>query len=207
MDLNQQEASQSKAPKHLVLDEDVHRALKKKKGETGVNVKDLGNSVLRSVLERPLLTEAIGRRIISSGLLSIEEFAELRRDALRDITTPVSKATNVFQPTAHNTFVSGSWEMRELALDLENQFQVFSMWTRDLRFKSIPLHTHEGTEFWLVLSGAMIVTVDAESQVLKAPDSKIILSGISHSSAPLTQDTQLVMVLSPPNKGLPSWAE
>lgn len=199
--------TQPKSPKHLVLDEDVHVALKKKKGETGVNVKDLGNSVLRSVLERPLLTEAIGRRIVSSGLLSVEEFSELRRDALRDITTPVSKAASVFQPTAHNTFVAGSWEMRELALDAENQFQVFSMWTRDLRFKPIPLHTHDGAEYWMILSGAMIVTIDAESQVLKAPDCKVIPSGASHSSAPLTQDTRLIVVLSPPNKGLPSWAE
>lgn len=207
MDLNQQEANQSKAPKHLVLDEDVHRALKNKKSETGVNVKDLGNSVLRSVLERPLLTEAIGRRIVSSGMMSEEEFSELRKEALRDITEPLTKNPSVFQPTAHNTFTSGSWEMRELACDPENQFQIFLMWARDLQFKAIPLHTHEGMEYWVILSGAMMVTVDAETQVLKAPGAQIVPQGASHSSAPLSSETMLIVILTPPNNGLPSWVE
>lgn len=207
MDSSQRETDQPRTHKHLVLDEDVHRALKKKKSETGVNVKDLGNSVLRSVLERPLLTEAIGRRIVSSGLLSEAEFSELRKEALRDITQPHSKTGSVFQPTANNTFTAGSWEMRELACDLENQFQVFMMWARDLQFRSIPLHTHDGMEYWLVLSGAMMITVDAESQVLKAPETHVVRQGESHSSAPLSLETMLIVVLTPPNKGLPSWVE
>ncbi len=191
----------------MVLDEDVHRTLKKRKAETGINVKDLGNCALRSVLERPLLIEVIARRIISSGLLSADEFNELRSDALQEITTPISDTASVFQPTDDNTFVSGSWEMEELACDAERKFQIFSMWARDLQFKSIPLHTHEGIEFFLILSGAIMVTIDADSHVIRAPGCQIVPRGASHSSAPLTHDTMLLVILAPPNKRLPSWAE
>jgi len=152
------------------------------------------------------LTEVIGRRIISSGLLNADEFAELRRDALREITTPISDAGSVFQPTENNTFVSGSWEMKEIACDAEREFQIFSMWARDLRFKSIPLHTHEGIEFFLILSGAIMVTIDADSHVIRAPGCQIVPRGASHSSSPLTHDTMLLVILTPPNKTLPSWA-
>ena len=48
-----------KTPKHLVLDEDVHRALRRKKSETGITVKDLGNCALRSVLDRPVLVNSL----------------------------------------------------------------------------------------------------------------------------------------------------
>jgi mannose-6-phosphate isomerase-like protein (cupin superfamily) len=196
-----------KPPKHLVLDEDVHRALKKKKSETGVNVKDLGNSALRTVLERPLLAEAIGERIISSGLLSAEQFGQLRRDALRDITSPIPQTASVFQATENNTLVSGSWEIKELALDEERGFQIFLMWARDQRFNPIPVHTHDGMEFFITLSGAIMLTVDAESNVVTAPHCQMIPYGASHSTVPLTLDTLMLVILLPPNRRIPVWME
>ena len=60
------------------------------------------------MLERPLLTEAIGRRIVSSGLLSLEEFEDLRRDALGDITTLASDVSSLIRSTKHDTLASGS---------------------------------------------------------------------------------------------------
>ncbi|MFC2095974.1 cupin domain-containing protein [Candidatus Bipolaricaulota bacterium] len=201
------EVSQLKTPKHLVLDEDVHRALKKKKTETGVNVKDLGNIVLRSVLERPLLIEAIGERLIASGAISAEQFADLRRETLHDISSQSSDTSRVFQPTENNTFLSGSWEMKQLVLDQENNFQVFSLWARDQSAEPIPPHTHDGTEFFVILTGAILLTIDAESRVVNAPDCQTIPNGASHSTAPLTPDTMMLTILVPPNKRLPSWVE
>jgi len=187
-----------KPPKHLVLDEDVHRALTKKKTETGINVKDLGNCALRSMLERPLLAEAIGRRVVSSGLLSAEEFEDLRREALGDITTAASDVSSLIRRTKHDTLAAGSWEIEELVRDTARDFQILLVWVKDRQLRPIPLHRHEGSEFLVVLSGAIMISVDAESYVIKAPDCRLIPQGAFHSAAPLDRNTMLLSVLSPP---------
>ena len=195
--------SQLKTPKHLVLDEDVHRALKRKKAETGINVKELGNCALRSALERPLLAEAIGRRIVSYGLLSEAGFEDLRREALRDVTVPVSDVASLIHFTQCNTPAIGSWEIKELVRDTTKGFQILLVWTKDPRFRSIPLHMHEGVEFLVVLEGAIMVSVDAESHVIRAPGCQCIPQGAYHSVAPLERNSTLLIVLSPPEEGIP----
>ena len=190
-----------KPPKHLVLDEDVHRALTKKKTETGINVKDLGNCALRAMLERPLLAEAIGRRIVSSGLLSLEEFEHLRREALGDVTTLSSDVNNLIRTTKRNTLAAGSWEIKELARDTARDFQILLVWVKDRHLRPMPLHRHAGSEFVVVLSGAIMISIDAESCVIKAPDCKLIPQGAFHSAAPLDRNTMLLTILSPPEPG------
>ena len=201
------EASKLKPPKHLVLDEDVHRALRKKKTETGINVRELGNCALRSVLERPLLAEAIGRRIIASGLLSEEKFEDLRREALRDVTTSASDVASLIHPTKHNTMAAGSWEIKELVRDAERDFQILLAWTKDRHLRPMSLHRHQGLEFLVILSGAILVTVDANSHVDKAPDCRFIPHGAVHSVTPLDHSTMMLAVLSPPEEGIPSSEE
>ena len=190
-----------KPPKHLVLDEDVHRALTKKKTETGINVKDLGNCALRSMLERPLLAEAIGRRVVSSGLLSAEQFEDLQREALGDITALASDVSSLIRSTKHNTLASGSWEIKELVHDTARDFQILLVWVKDRQLRPMLLHRHEGSEFVVVLSGAIMISVDAESCVIKAPNCRLIPQGAFHSAAPLDRNTTLLTVLSPPEPG------
>jgi quercetin dioxygenase-like cupin family protein len=170
-------------------------------------VKDLGNAALRLLLERPLLSEAIGQRIVSSGLLSAEAFADLREQALQDITAPISYTASVLSPTKNNTLVAGSWEMKELVRDDKVGFQVFSVWARDQRHKPIPPHRHEGVEFFITLAGAILLTVDAQSIVVKAPHCQMIPHGAIHSTSPLTPDASLLAIMVPPNQDTPSWAE
>jgi len=190
-----------KPPKHLVLDEDVHRELTKKKTETGINVQDLGNCALRSMLERPLLAEAIGRRVVSSGLLSAEEFEDLRREALGDIRTLASDVDSLIRPTKRNTLATGSWEIKELARDTARDFQILLVWVKDRQLRPMSLHRHEGSEFLVMLSGAIMISIDAESCVIKAPDCRLIPQGAFHSAAPLDRNTVLLTVLSPPEPG------
>ncbi len=55
----------------------------------------------------------------------------------------------------------------------------------------------------LILSAGIIVTIDAESHVIKVHDCKFIPQGAFHSVAPLDGDTMLLAVLFPPEEGIP----
>ena len=80
----------------------MHRALKKKKAETGINVKDLGNCALRSVLERPLLAEAIGQKLVASGQLTEDEFEAVRDEALVAVFIPRKPHRPLKNPPVRN---------------------------------------------------------------------------------------------------------
>lgn len=190
-----------KPPKHLVLEEDVHRALRKKKTETGITVKDLGNCVLRSVLERPLLIEAIGAKLVADGLLDEEQFDAIRAAALEQICTSAADAGSIVQPTARNTMASGSWEMRELSFDPDNKHQVLSAWVKDHRMRPIKMHKHAGVEFLNLLSGSVLLTIDIESQILTAPATVTIPASAFHSVTPLERETRMIAVISPHEPG------
>jgi hypothetical protein len=50
--------------KHLVLDDDVHESLKKRKELTGSSIKEIGNSVLRASIENVFLNDIVGKMLI-----------------------------------------------------------------------------------------------------------------------------------------------
>jgi len=190
-----------KPPKHLVLEEDVHRALRKKKTETGITVKDLGNCVLRSVLERPLLVEAIGEQLVADGLLNEEQFDVIRNEALAKICMSAAEVSTIVHPTSRNTVASGSWEIEELAKDTAGTYQVLLAWVRDHRMRSIKMHKHVGVEFLILLKGSALVTIDIESQVMAAPTTVTVPAHAFHSVTPLERGTQMIAVISPPEPG------
>jgi len=182
----------------LVLDEDVHRTLKKKKAETGINVKDLGNCALRSVLARPLLAEAIGQRLVASGQLTEEEFEAIRDDALRQICSSAADVASIVRTTKRDTFATGSWEFEVLAKDDAGTYQVLSAWVKDHRMQPVKLHKHEGVEFLMVLKGAILISIDVESQIVRAPGTVTIPKSALHSVTPLERGAQILAVISPP---------
>jgi len=190
-----------KPPKHLVLDADVHRALRKKKTETGITVKDLGNCALRSVLERPMLVEAIGEKLVSEGRLNEDEFNAIRAEALQQICASAADVASIVHMTKRHTLSSGSWEIEELARDTEGTYQVLSAWVKDHRMRPITLHKHDGTEHLILLKGAILVSIDVESQIVTAPGSVTIPKGAFHSVTPLERETQIIAVISPPEPG------
>jgi len=188
-------------PKHLVLDDDVHRALKRKKRETGINVKNLGNCALRTVLERPLLVEAIGEKLVAAGCLSEEAFDALRRDAIQELCASAEDVASIVRRTDEETLATGSWEIRELARNEDEGYQVVSAWVRDRRMRPITLHKHDGVEFLILLKGAVLVTLEMDSQIVTAPGAVTVPCKTVHSVTPLEFDTRMVCVLSPLEPG------
>lgn len=185
-------------PKHLVLDEDVHRELKRKKKETGLNVKDIGNTILRSLLERPLVSDIIGKRLVESGRLTEEEFDRLRHEALLEAASPLSDVSELVHSTKQGALTAGSWELRELFAADDASFHVLSAWAKDRRSRPFPSHRHEGEEFFMVLSGKVLVTVNEQPIIISSPGCHHISKGTSHSAAPLEPDTYTLVILSPP---------
>lgn len=186
------------ADKHLVLDEDVHRKLKQRKKETGLTVREIGNSVLRSVLWRHSLSELIGEKLIDSGAISAEEFARIREAALREAAVKLSTKAAI-KITERGTIVTGSWEVREVSCSNDGLYQVLEAWARDGRAQPMPPHRHPGEEYFIVLNGRIRATVEErETEVIQAPGCLRVPAGAVHSVAPLTRDTRLIIVLSPP---------
>ena len=91
------------ADKHLVLDEDVHRKLKQRKRDTGLTVREIGNSVLRSVLWRQSLSELIGRKLVESGALSAEEYTRIREAALNEAANELYTTEKAIELTEKGT--------------------------------------------------------------------------------------------------------
>jgi len=187
----------------LVLDEDVHRTLKKKKKETGINVKDLGNCALRSALERPLLAEVIGRNLIASGCLTEEEFESIRDESVQQLRSPAEDLASIVHQTKRDTFATGSWEIKEMVRDATGDYQVLSAWVKDHRMRPAALHKHEGVEFLIVLTGAILISIDVVSQIVRAPGILTIPGGAVHSATPLERKTRMLAVISPPEPVYP----
>ena len=188
--------------KHLVLDDDVHGELLKRKAATGLNVKDIGNAILRSLLGQPQIPQLLRRKLIESGLITQSKFDEALREAAAEAAAYVPTAADLIRVTKRDTFTTGSWELKELMLDREIGIQVFKVWTKDSRSRPFPAHLHSGTETLIVLAGRVGVTSDNDLHVIEAPDSFTIPSNTSHAVAPLDRDTVLLVTISPPDDGL-----
>ena len=187
------------ADKHLVLDEDVHRKLKQRKKETGLTVREIGNSVLRSVLWRHSLSELIGKKLVDSGVISAEEYARIREAALKEAAVERHETKALIKVTARGTIVTGSWEVREVSCPNDSLYQVLEAWARDGRARPMPPHSHPGDEYFIVLKGRIRATVEErETEIVKAPGCLRVSAGAIHSVAPLTRDTRSIVVLSPP---------
>jgi mannose-6-phosphate isomerase-like protein (cupin superfamily) len=185
-------------PKHLVLDDDVHRSLRKKKRETGVNVQDIGNALLRSVLERPVVAQLIGKKLVESGKLTEEEFDRLLNASTREASAVVSDVASLVRTTKRSTVAVGSWELQELYVSEDDSFQILKAWSKDRRSKPFPAHRHESEAIFVVLSGKLLVTLSDEAVVLSAADAHHVPSGEPHAITPIERDTLVLVIVFPP---------
>ena len=148
-----------------------------------------------------MLVEAIGEKLILEGRLSEDEFNVIRAEALQQICTAAADVASIVHKTKRDTLSSGSWEIEELAKDTDGTYQVLSAWVKDHRMRPITLHKHDGIEYLTLLKGAILVSIDVESQIVTAPDSVTIPKGAFHSVTPLERDTRMLAVISPPEPG------
>ena len=54
----------------------------------------------------------------------------------------------------------------DLARDTARDFQILLVWGKDRHLRPMPLHRRAGSEFLVVLSGAIMISIDAESCVI-----------------------------------------
>lgn len=196
--VNRKEAALS-TKKHLVLDPDVHAKLSTRKRRSNLTIREIGNTMLRSVLSRPSLSEIIGKRLVEAGIVTAEAYERVRAEALQDAAVHIHEPSRVVHWTPRGTFVSGSWEAQETFRSPSGDYQVLEAWARDGREHPMPTHCHKGIEILFVVNGALLATLeDAQAEAILAGSVLRIPATMSHTIAPVARETRAVIVLTPP---------
>ncbi|MEW6217441.1 MAG: cupin domain-containing protein [Candidatus Bipolaricaulota bacterium] len=184
---------------HLVLDSDVHKALKARKKKIGVTVKEIGNSALRAALSIPNKEELIVEKLVETGKITHKDYDEATAAANKALKDAQKRAVEaVAHNTARQTLTIGSWEGRELYRSPDNQVQVFDHWARDAKKTPTPEIVHEESRVWaIVISGEVRMRIDGEEEVFGPHQVIHIQPGMPHASTPLTRTTRVILVLMP----------
>ena len=184
--------------KHLVLDYDVHLRLQKRKRKTGLSLRSIGNMILRAVLSQPtLLTDAVGKRLVDSGLLELDAYEEAVRQAVEDVERASLDGTELAVPGQDGNLVSGSWELRNAYRSPDEAFQIIEAWAADPRKKATATHSHAEDEHMLVLSGSVMLTEEGQEMILSAGMCYHILEGRIHSAIPLDTSVRILTTFIP----------
>ena len=94
--------------KHLVLDYDVHLRLMKRKSETGLSIRNIGNLILREALSQPhLLVDAVGEQLADLGLLTIEMYRQSVEQAVKEINERVAHCQELVSSGEDGTLIAG----------------------------------------------------------------------------------------------------
>ncbi len=184
---------------HLVLEDDVHRALRAHKRRTGATVREIGNSALRAALALPTPGKLVAQKLASVGKLSPQDYARAVAEAERELKAILARRAKDSSPPPGRTRRVGSWEGRLLCTGSDGAYQVFLWWARDGKKIASLLHQHERSHEWrYVLRGRVVGRIGEKTVVLGAYESSYVPPGVSHLSAPLTRDTAMIVVLAPP---------
>ncbi|QAA75963.1 MAG: hypothetical protein BIP78_0195 [Candidatus Bipolaricaulis sibiricus] len=187
---------------HLVLDDDVHRALKARKKQVGITVKEIGNSALRAALALPTLDEMIVEKLVETGKITPDDYDAAVAAAQAHLRAAQRKAIELFRPAPGSKSVSvGSWTVREIYRSKDDSYAVFEHRARDGRRIAPPLHYHTESHVWgIVLSGKILARTAQEERVLGVHEWTYYPPGVAHCSAPLTRDTCVVSIVAPPER-------
>lgn len=187
--------------KHLVLDADVHKALKEKRKGAGLTIREIGNSILRGVLSRPFRSEIIGKKLIEKGMVTPEEFTDLMTEVVSETTTLANPYAELVEITPNRTLLSGNWESRELFVARDGSFELLEGWVRNGEYAQVKSHYHNQSELIFVLSGEIEIRTDIGKHKLEALESVLIPSKVMHSTTPLTSNARILIT------NVPSWSE
>lgn len=185
---------------HLVLDEDTHKALTTRKEKTGVTVKDIGNSALRAALSIPTKEELIVAKLVETGLVTYNDHAQAVSAAEAQIREAQRKAIEASRPTpGSKSVVVGSWVVREVFRSEDDSFGVFVHRARDTEKVAAPLHYHVESHAWaVVVRGKVLARTEQGERIVGVHEWTYYPPGVAHSSAPLTKNTCVVGIVSPP---------
>ena len=185
------------AKKHLVLDDDVHEILKETKELTGSSIKEIGNSVLRTSVESVFLGDIVGRILVKKGKVSEDDYNRALEQASVELRQSQANVRVPVERTSRGTLVAGSWEAAQLFRRSDGAFQVLEFWTRDSRQAPMQAHRHAADEFFIVLHGRAVITMDGIPYTLGALNMLQVPGGVVHSVKPLETDCHFLAILSP----------
>ena len=185
-------------PKHLVLEDDVHRTLKAKKGLAGLSIREIGNAVLRSSMDREHLPDIVGDILVGMGRLSEDEYRQVLEQAAAEAQRIGEATASPVTRTREGTLVSGSWEMENVLTSRSSLFQILECWARDGHRLPMEAHRHDADEFVIALRGRTLVTMNGVPVALGARNMLQIPAGCVHSGTPLDGTAHVVVVVMPP---------
>lgn len=184
---------------HLVLDDDVHRALKARKQKIGITVKEIGNSALRAALAVPTHEELLVDKLVATGKITRKDYEQAVATADKEAQALRKKAADaVALGPAPRTWMMGSWVIAEVYRSPDGQLQIGDLRARDGNKVPTPTVVHDESHAWAtVLAGKVRMTVGGKEQVLGPHDTIHVPPGTPHASTPLTKTTRLVLVITP----------
>jgi len=189
--------------KHLVLDPDVHEQLKSRKRQRGTTLREIGNAILRSVLDRPSLSDEIAKKLVKQGKISLEDYQRARDEVVREFDTLHRPVGEVMETTGRGTFISGSWEVEPAQNDPELLYQVVDAWATNAEREPLPLHRHDvSDEYLLVLSGRVLITMEEGETLLDEGQVHRVPTGMPHAATPLTATTRAIVIFRPPDPAI-----
>ncbi len=185
---------------HLVLDNDVHKALKARKKQVGITVKEIGNSALRAALLVPTKQELIAQKLVETGKITREEYDRAVAAATRSLKSGRAAARQPIVPPLDGTTVTvGSWKGAMIHRDPQGMYVLFAHEAADGKKTPSTLHDHSEAQSWaVVLQGKVRWRIGAEERVCGPGEPVLIPPGVLHNSAPLTRNTVMLMLMSPP---------
>jgi len=183
--------------KHLVLENDVHRKLCHKKEDTGLTLRDLGNTLLRTLLSQEPFHEAVFSKLVRNGYMSREQLDAVLGESLKELRTKAPSAADLTPRPSDGAIAVGSWSIREVYRAPDDSCQILVSRARDARKRPFPPHTHLGEEMFVVVEGSLVVSVDHRSAVISAPGYVHVPRNAVHSTTPATADTLVIGIVCP----------
>lgn len=184
---------------HLVLDPDVHKALKHWKQTSGKTVKEIGNGALRTAFSMPRRRDLIAQVLIESGKIDREDFERARGVAAAAVKPGYQQASTMTRTDAQGHVMAvGSWAGQLIALGEGGAYQAFVHWARDAKKIPTPYHVHGYSDTWaFMLRGRVLLRTDKDERIVRRDDTVHVPPGTPHSTVPLSRDARVLIVFSP----------
>ncbi|MFH1609498.1 MAG: hypothetical protein ABID40_02585 [Candidatus Bipolaricaulota bacterium] len=183
---------------HLVLDDDVHVALKRRKKNTGVTVREIGNSALRAALSVRTHRDLTVETLIETGKVTQADYDRAVASAAQALKEKYKPIQEMLVAVPEQTYVCGSWEARDLVRAADGSYQVVEAWAKDVKQKiSQAWSEGEHDVDVVVLKGKVRVETAEGPHTFGPPDSLHCPVGQAFLATPVTRTTRMIVVFSP----------
>ncbi len=193
--------------KHLVLDDDVYRALLDRREMTGLPISRLGNAILRSHIAAVLLEDLLGKKLVEAGRLSEGEYRDVLEQALGELRRSFLPGHVPVEVMANGRLISGSWVIQSLLCPSDGSFQLLECWARDSLQQPMEQHSHDADEYIISMSGRSHWVTGGVPVVLRKGNMLQIPAGAIHSATPLDPECHLLVATVPATPEYSSYLE